>query len=262
MAAAAGMAGGGSGGAPHPPPADDRGSRPGRRADATTPISTVGRAWRRRWSWRATSVSSPSVEREFLGGEPGRAGARAEERAAPGPSSARPARRRRGGAGGGGDRGSLRAGAARTARGDSATVAQAGRLAAQSREVAATASRPGAPPRARGRPPRRLGRYPRRASRGARARLADPRVAPGVRRARRQQRRSVPDGRLLATVDARGDHALGHGDLASRRAAAAIVAGRLGGGRLQPRRADTGDRGRRGPRRAVGRVDRGRSFGS
>ena len=43
--------------------------------------------------------------------------------------------------------------------------------------------------------------------------------------------------------------------MAARRPAAPIVAGRLGGGRLQPRRADAGDRRRTGPRRAVGRVD-------
>ena len=134
----------------------------------------------------------------------------------------------------------------------SAIVAQAGRLAAQSREVAAAASGPRAPPRARGGPPRRLGRHPRRAPGRARARLADPRVAPGVRLAR--QRHGVQPGRQApGDRDARRHDALGHGDMAARRPAAALVAGRLGGRRLQPRRADARDRGRRGPRRAVGR---------
>ena len=71
-----------------------------------------------------------------------------------------------------------------------------------------------------------------------------------------------PDGTLLATTTIRRDHALGHGDLEAGRAALAIVAGRLRRGRLQPRRADAGDRGRRGPRRAVGRRDEERSVGS
>ena len=71
-----------------------------------------------------------------------------------------------------------------------------------------------------------------------------------------------PDGKLLATVTRGRDHALGHGDLASGRAAAAIVAGRLGRGRLQPGRADACDRGRKGPRRAVGRGDKERASGA
>ena len=71
-----------------------------------------------------------------------------------------------------------------------------------------------------------------------------------------------PDGKLLATATQQGDDALEHRDLASDRAAAAIVAGRLGLGRLQPRRADAGDRGRKGPRRAVGCRDKERGCGS
>ena len=109
----------------------------------------------------------------------------------------------------------------------SATVAQAGRLAAQSREVAAQASRPGAPPRARGRPARRLGRLPRRAPGRARARLADPRVAAGVRLAGQRARRSARTGSSWRPSTQRRHDALGHGDLAPGRAAAAIVAGPL-----------------------------------
>ena len=136
----------------------------------------------------------------------------------------------------------------------SATVAQAGRLAAQSREVAAKhpdlalllaleAGRLDDSVDSRG---ALLGAL----ERGSRIRawlqgFDSPVNADAF----------SPDGKLLATVTQRRDHALGHGDMAARRPAAAIVAGRLGGRRLQPRRANAGDRGRRGPRRAVGRSD-------
>ena len=194
------------------------------------------------------------VEREFLEASRDAQDARAAERAAPGASSARPARGRRGRAGGGGDRGILRAGPARkrAAHGDGRPGRTARRPVAGGRGAAPG---PRAPARARSGPARRLGRLPRCAPRRARARLADPRVAPGVRLARRTRTAFSPDGQAPGDRDAGRDHALGHGDVASGRAAAAIVAGRLGGGRLQPRRADAGDRGREGPRRAVGRVD-------
>jgi TIR domain len=61
------------------------------------------------------------------------------------------------------------------------------------------APRPWAPARARGRPPPRLGRVPRCAPRRARARRADPQVAPWVRFARERHAFS-PDGKLLATA--------------------------------------------------------------
>ena len=135
-----------------------------------------------------------------------------------------------------------------------ATVAQAGRLAAQSREVAAKhpdlglllaleAGRLDDSVDSRG---ALLGAL----EHGSRIRawlqgFDSPVVATAF----------SPDGTLLRRDDDRGDHALRHGDLEARRPAAAIVAGRLGGRRLQPRRADAGDRGRKGPRRAVGRRD-------
>ena len=98
----------------------------------------------------------------------------------------------------------------------SATVAQAGQLAAQSREMAGAAPGPRTPARAGGGPPRRFDRYARRAPRRDRARIADPRVAPGVRRAR--QRHGLQPGRQAPGCrDLRGDHALGHGDVASGR---------------------------------------------
>ena len=126
-----------------------------------------------------------------------------------------------------------------------ATVAQAGRLAAAVAGGRGAAPGPGAPARAGSRSPRRLGRLPRGAARGARARLADPRVASRVRLAR--QRHGVQPRRQAAGHgDAGWDDALEHGDVASRRTAAAIVAGRLGEGGLQPRRSDARDRGGKG----------------
>jgi class 3 adenylate cyclase/energy-coupling factor transporter ATP-binding protein EcfA2 len=65
----------------------------------------------------------------------------------------------------------------------SATVAQAGRLAAQSREVAAKHPDLALLLSLEGSSPRRLCRLPRHPAGGARARLADPGVAPGVRHA-------------------------------------------------------------------------------
>ena len=143
----------------------------------------------------------------------------------------------------------------------SAVVAQAGRLAAQSREAAAQhpdlalllaleAGRLDDSVDSRG---ALLGAL----EHGSRIRtwlqgFDSPVNAHGV-----QPGREAPGHR-----DAGGDDALGHGDLASGRAAAAIVAGRLGGRRLQPRRADAGDRGRRRPRRAVGRREPAPSFAS
>ena len=149
-------------------------------------------------------------------GEPGRPGARADECAAPGASPAGSARRRRGGARRGGDRGILRARPTRKrpAHGDRRPGRTPRRPVARGRSAA---SGPRAPARARGGPPRRLGRHARCAARRARARLADPRVAPGVRLARRrdgvQPRRHAP-----RRDDDRGDHALRHGDLEARRA--------------------------------------------
>ena len=71
-----------------------------------------------------------------------------------------------------------------------------------------------------------------------------------------------PDGKLLATVTLDGTTLWDTATWRPVGAAAAIVAGRLGGGRLQPRRADAGDRGRRGPRRAVGRLDQEEASGA
>ncbi len=108
-----------------------------------------------------------------------------------------------------------------------ATVAQAGRLAAQSREVAGRQPDLGLLLALEAGQPRRLGRLARRAPRRARARLADPRLAPGVRLARgrnRIQSRSKAPGDDDVT---RRDHALGHGDVEARRTAAALGAGRV-----------------------------------
>ena len=200
--------------------------------DATTPISTAARAWRRRSSWRGDERQLSRVEREFLDASREAQDARADECAAPSPSSPRPARGRRGGAGGGGDRGILRAGPTRKrpAHGDRRPVRTPRRPVARGRSEAPG---PGAPPRARGGPPRRLGRLARRAAGGARARLADPRVAAGVRLAR--QRHGVQPGREApGDRDARTGPRCGTRRRGARRPAAALVAGRLEGVDFSP----------------------------
>ena len=62
-----------------------------------------------------------------------------------------------------------------------------------------------------------------------------------------------PDGKLLAAVTFEGTTLWDTATWRPVGAAAAIVTGRLVGCRLQPGRADAGDRGREGQRRAVGR---------
>ena len=204
VAAAARMVGGGSGGAPSAPPADGCGSLVGRGGPGRgRPLPRAAAGGGGRAGGRA-SGSSRASRREFLRGEPGGPGPRARERAAPGQASARPARGRRGGAGGGVDRRGLRAGPTGSARrtADRRTVRTTRRAVAGGRGAA---SGPGAPPRAGGGPARRLGRHARCAPGRARARIADPRVAQGVRRAR--QRDGVQPGRQApGRRDRRGDH--------------------------------------------------------
>ena len=237
-----------------PPAADRGGALVGDDADATTAISTAARVWRLRSSWPATARRALRSRARVPRGEPGRAGARAEDAPAPRASPARSARRRRGRARRRADRRGLRARPARPARG-----------------TRRPSPRPDASPPSRARSPRstptsalllalEAGRLDDSVdSRGAllgalehgsRIRAWLQGFDSPVERDRVQSRRQAPGDR-----DARRDHALGHGDLASRRPAAAIVAGRLGGGRLQPGRADACHRGRKGPRRAVGRID-------
>ena len=140
-----------------------------------------------------------------------------------------------------------------------ATVAQAGRLAAQSREVAAQhpdlglllaleAGRLDDSVDSRG---ALLGAL----EHGSRIRawlqgFDSPVVATAFN----------PSGTLLAATTIKGTTLYDTATWKPVGPPSAIVAGRLGGGRLQPRRADAGDRGRRGPRRAVGRRDAGREL--
>ena len=180
----------------------------------------------------ATSGSSPAVEREFLEASRDAQERELTRRAAPGASPAGAARGRRGRAGGGGDRGILRARPTRKrpAHGDRRAGRTPRRPVARGRGAA---PRPGAAARAEAGRTRRLGRLARRAARGARARLADPRVAPGVRLARRRDR--VQPRREAPGDD--DDHGTTLWDTATwkpRRAAAAIVAGRLGGVDFSP----------------------------
>ena len=187
MAAAARMACGGSGGAPHAPAADDRGSLLGgertrrRRSLPWSAPGGGGRAGGRRASALPRSNASSSR----------RARTRRTRELR---SARRRARRLRGLLAAVAAAlvvaliaGILRAGPARkrAAHGDRRPGRTPRRPVARGR---GEAPRPGAAPRARGGPPRRLGRLARRAPRGARARLADPRVAPGVRLARRRDR--------------------------------------------------------------------------
>ena len=122
------------------------------------------------------------------------------------------------------------------------------------------ASGPRAPPRARGGPPRRLGRLARRAARRARARLADPRVAAGVRLARQRARRSA---RTAGSWRRRRSDGTTLWDTATWRPVGPPLRssqGALGGGRLQPRRADAGDRGRRRAASSCGTSRAGRQL--
>ena len=227
---------------------------PGRRADATTPISTGARAWRPRWSWRATSISS----RGSNASSSRRAGTprtrELEERATPRPSSARPARRRRGRAGGGGDRGILRARPTRKrpAHGDRRRRPDASppsrarlrrstptwRSCSRSRRAGSTTR---STPAARFWGRSSTARGSARGSRGSTRPSSRP--------------RSAPAARSCAATTIEGTTLWDTTTWKPGRPAPAIVAGRLGGRRLQPGRANAGDRGRKGPRRAVGRVD-------
>ena len=260
MAAAARMAGGGSRRAPHAPAADDRGARPGRRTDATTRISTAAPAWRRRLEHTGDERRLSRVEREFL-----EAGRDAQERELT--SAQRRARRLRAllavvaaalvVAVIAGTFALIQRGSAR----HTATVAQAGRLAAQSREAAAQhpdlglllaleAGRLDDSVDSRG---ALLGAL-QHASR-IRAWLQgfdSPVVASAF----------SPDGRLLATTTIEGTTLWDTATWKPHRPALAFVAGRLGGGRLQPRRADTGDRGRRRAASSSGTSRPGKCCGS
>ena len=200
------------------------------------------------------------VEREFLEASRDAQDRELAERSAPGQASARPARGRRGRAGGGVDRRGRRPGPTW----ERAALGRRGAVRTARRSVAgggSAASGPRAPARAGGGPSRRLGRHARCAPGRARARIADPYVAQGVRLARKRHR--VQPGREApGHHDRRGDDPLGHADLEARRAAAAILAGRLGGSRLQPGRSNAGDRGRRRATSSCGTSNADVSFAS
>ncbi len=248
-----GWLGGGSGRAPHAPAAGGRGSLVGgertrRRRSLPRPApGGRGRAGgRRAISSRASNASSSR-----------RAGTR---RRASSRSARRRARRLRG----------LLAGVAAALvvaviagsfalvqRGSARRTATVGAGRTPRRPVArgcGEAPRPGAPARTRGGPARRLGRLPRRASgaleHGSRIRawlqgFDSPVVATAF----------SPGGTLLATATIEGTTLW---DTTTWKPVGPPLRSSQGGWsgcRLQPGRADAGDRGRQGPRRAVGRVD-------